>query len=142
MRGRRGGCAALAALVLAAVAPSAARAGSPHVDYMLECQGCHLPDGAGSPGAVPDLRASLPVLVGTPDGRSYLVRVPGSASSPLSDAALAAVLNWMVANFAAGVEGFEPFSEQEVASQRGRPLLHVEALRERLLGSAEAAGPY
>ena len=34
-----------------------------------------------------------------PGGREYLVRVPGSAQSPLSDAELARVLNWMIRAF-------------------------------------------
>ena len=93
---------------------------------------------------MPDLRASLPTLVRTAEGRGYLVRVPGSASSPLSDAELAAVLNWMVASFAgdAAGPGFEPFSAAEVASYRRVPLLRVEALRTRLLGAAEVEDVY
>ena len=70
--------AALAALACL-VAP-ASRAQDPRVDYMLQCQGCHLADGAGSPGAVPDLRGSLGRFLAVPGGREYLVRVPGARS--------------------------------------------------------------
>ena len=39
----------------------AASAQDPAVDYMLQCRGCHLADGSGAPGAVPDLRGSLAI---------------------------------------------------------------------------------
>ena len=41
-----------AALVVL-LAARAACAGSPAVDYALNCQGCHLDDGTGTPGSVP-----------------------------------------------------------------------------------------
>jgi hypothetical protein len=75
----------LAAITLLAAA--GARGADPRVDYMLQCQGCHLADGSGAPGAVPDLRGSLGRFLGVPGGREYLVRVPGAAQSspPTSD---------------------------------------------------------
>ncbi len=134
------GLIAVAVVAGGAWPPAAAHAESPRVNYMLECQGCHLADGSGSPGAVPDLRASLPALLRVPGGRSYLVQVPGSATSPLSDADLAAVLNWMTATFAA-TERVEPFTAAEVAAHRRSPLVEVEARRAELLGaSGRAAG--
>ena len=66
---------------------------------MLHCQGCHRPDGSGVPGAVPDLRGHVSVFLGSPAGRAFLVRVPGSANAPLSDRELAELLNWMVGRF-------------------------------------------
>jgi mono/diheme cytochrome c family protein len=108
---------------------------------MLQCQGCHLPDGSGSPGRVPDLRGELARLLHAPEGRSYLVQVPGSAQSPLSDAALAEVLNWMVQRFgpAAALRDFEPFSAEEVGRARAAPpLLDVAARRAALLRSIES----
>src|SRR5579864_3959782 len=68
----------------------------PAVNYMLHCMGCHTPDGAGEPGRVPSLRDTLVPFAGVPAGRRFLVQVPGSAQSKLSDAELAEVLNWMV----------------------------------------------
>lgn len=127
------------ALLLAVAGPASAR--DPQIDYMLECQGCHLADGAGAPGAVPDLRGSVGRFLLVPRGRAYLVRVPGAATSRLSDAELAAVLNWMVRRFgpARVTADFAPFTADEVARERSRPLLEVQALREELLRALEAS---
>jgi mono/diheme cytochrome c family protein len=116
-----------------ALAAGPAAANDPRVDYMLECQGCHLADGSGSPGAVPDLRGSLEGLLRAPGGRDFVVRVPGSATSRLSDAALAAVLNWMVGRFAPALLGFEPFDAAEVGGLRDEPLVDVQGRRAELL---------
>lgn len=110
------------------------------IDYMLECQGCHLPDGSGSSqGSVPSLLDSVGRFVMVPAGRSYLVRVPGSAQSPLDDARLAAVLNWMIRNFgpAQVAASFEPFTATEVARHRSEPLTHVARVRSELLRQLE-----
>lgn len=106
---------------------------SPEVDYMLHCQGCHLPDGRGKRGAVPSLVGSVGRFAALPAGREFLVRVPGSAQSPLDDAALAALLTWMVQRFGPLPPGFEPFSAAEVARLRQPPLTDVAARRRALL---------
>lgn len=119
-----------------ALAAGPAGAGDPHLDYMLECQGCHRADGSGSPGAVPDLRGSLERLLSAPGGRDFVVRVPGSATSRLSDAALAGVLNWMVRRFAPALTGFQPYAAAEVGRLRADPLVDVEGRRAELLSAA------
>jgi mono/diheme cytochrome c family protein len=131
--------AALAAAVLFATA--GAHAADPRVDYMLQCQGCHLADGSGSPGAVPDLRGSLGRFLAVPGGREYLVRVPGAAQSPLSDARLAALLDWMVREFgpAEAAAGLEPYRAEEVARWRAQPYAEVQTVRRELVGRIEAA---
>ena len=133
----RGACAAAALLALA----PAAAAASPEFDYLLHCQGCHLADGGGSPGSVPDLRDSVGRFLRVPDGRAYLVRVPGSASSELDDAALAGVLNWMVRRFgpAEVAAAFTPYAADEVARHRAEPLLDVGGTRQELLRRIDAA---
>jgi len=109
----------------------------PQADYMLNCQGCHLPDGTGAPGKVPSLRTSLAPLAQSEAGRRYLVQVPGAAQSALSDAELAQVLNWMVRTLSAPPRPqFREFTPQEVARQRATPLIAVRAARARLLGAA------
>jgi hypothetical protein len=114
--------------------PGAAGA-DPRIDYMLECQGCHLPDGSGKPGAVPSLRDSIGRFLLVPGGRAFLVQVPGSATSPLSDERLAAVLNWMIEHFgpAEVAADFRPFVADEVAAWRSQPLLDVESRRAALV---------
>jgi mono/diheme cytochrome c family protein len=130
------GLAALAALLLASGSGRAAGDDPAHVAYMLHCQGCHLADGSGKPGAVPDLRGSLGPLLAAPGGRAYLVQVPGSAQSPLSDAELAGVLTWMVRRFgpAGAAAAVAPFDPEEVGRLRRKPLVDVEGVRAALLG--------
>ncbi len=132
--------AALAPLIVAGAITSAA-AGTAHVDYMLQCQGCHLADGSGAPGSVPALNEFVGNYLLVPGGREYLIRVPGSALSPLSDARLAEVLNWIIRVF--GPEHvaaeFVAFSAEEVARHRKAPLTEVEPLRSELRREIERA---
>jgi len=119
--------------------PAAAR--SPRVDYMLECQGCHLPDGRGRPDVVPSLRG-VGRFLRVPGGRAYLVQVPGSAQAPLDDAALAAVLTWMVREFGPPevAERMQSYTAEEVGRLRARPLLDVVPARRELLRRLEELG--
>jgi mono/diheme cytochrome c family protein len=121
----------LALSVLIATAATA----DPHADYMLHCQGCHGPDGSGAPGAVPDFNGRVAQFLFVPGGREYLIRVPGVSQSELSDARVAAVLNWIVAEFdgAGGAADSAPFSAAEVARHRKPPLTDVDAVRADLL---------
>ena len=109
------------------------------INYMLNCQGCHLPDGSGKPGAVPDLK-DFGRFLAVPGGREYLVRVPGSAQSPLSDADLAALLNWMLRRFgpAEVAASLEPYTAEEISAVRRPPLADVAATRARLLARLRA----
>jgi mono/diheme cytochrome c family protein len=126
----------LGALVLALGATSAA-AYEPRVNYQLQCMGCHTADGAGQPGRVPSVRDSLGRLALTPEGRSYLIRVPGVAQSPLSDADTAAVLNWMIKTLSdSPPERFDAITAEEVARWRHQPLADVTAARARLLSGS------
>ncbi len=97
--------------------------------------GCHLADGSGEAGRVPSLRRSLVLFSGTPEGRQYVIRVPGVAQSPLSDAEAASLLNWMARNLSdvALPPGFVDYTEAEVKELRSHPLAQVSAMRARLL---------
>ena len=125
-------------LAAPASVPAAAPSTAARNNYMLRCMGCHLADGSGSAGKVPSVRDSLVPLASSGAGRRYLVQVPGSAQSPLSDLELAQVLSWMVRNLSrqAAPGGFVDFSATEVASYRRTPLIEVQATRARLLPSA------
>jgi mono/diheme cytochrome c family protein len=111
---------------------------------MLQCQGCHLPDGSGAPDSVPSLRGSVGRFLAVEGGREYLVRVPGSSQSSLDDARLAAVLNWLLREFDAHSlpEDFVPFDAAEVAGFRHPPLTDVEGERARLLAELEGDSPH
>jgi hypothetical protein len=128
-------------LALACALAASGAAATPELDYMLHCQGCHLADGSGSPGSVPSLQG-LGRFLRTSRGREYLIRVPGGAQSPLSDAELAALLDWMVARFdpEAAAAGFARFDAAEVARWRRPPLTEVEALRASLLAELSGSG--
>jgi len=128
----------LAAAALLGFFSGAAAAFEPSVNYMLQCMGCHTPDGSGEPGRVPSIRQTLLPLSLIPEGREFLVRVPGSAQSTLSDAELAELLNWMIGNLGARTRPaakWAPFTGREVARYRRAPLVDVQNTRERLLSS-------
>jgi mono/diheme cytochrome c family protein len=117
---------------------SAAGAYEPHVNYMLHCMGCHTADGGGEPGRVPSVRDTLVPLASKPAGRRFLIQVPGSAQSRLSDAELADVLNWMVDHLSAlpAARPVAKFTAAEVAAYRHTPLVAVKQERRRLLAGA------
>ena len=112
----------------------------PIVNYQLRCMGCHLADGSGQTGRVPSIRRSLVLFSASPEGRDYVVRVPGVAQSPLSDADTASLLNWMAKNLSdlEAPPGFADYSAAEVHALRGRPLVQVSAIRARLWKAAAA----
>jgi cytochrome c553 len=131
---------ALATLSLAAL-PLKAQA-SPAQDYMLYCMGCHGADARGVPGKVPALAGSVSRFMRTPQGRDYVLRVPGAANSALADAQLAAVLNWLAErDAAAGEARAAPFTEAEVARVRHTPLSNVLATRHEVVAALAATGP-
>jgi hypothetical protein len=107
-------------------------------NYMLNCMGCHLPDGSGAAGKVPSVRESLLILSASSAGRRYLVQVPGASQSPLSDLELAQVLTWMVRNLRARAvpPDFADFTAAEVAGYRRSPLVDVRETRAQLLEAA------
>ena len=115
---------------------SAATMARAHVDYMLNCQGCHGATGAGTAdGSVPPLAGAVGSFLAVPGGREFLVRVPGSANAALDDARLAQVLNWMLLTFSPDVvdERFEPYTATEVTAYRSDPLIDVEGVRAELM---------
>lgn len=125
---------AATAVVLAAPLVSAATA---QFNYMLHCQGCHLPDGKATPGIIPPLVGAGRFL-SAEGGREYLIRVPGVALSTISDEELAALLNWMLEQFSATElpDGFIPYTASEVNEQRQRPLVYVDEVRKEIIGEA------
>jgi mono/diheme cytochrome c family protein len=115
---------------------------SPGQDYMLYCMGCHGAEAQGVPGKVPPLAHALGDYMRTPEGRNYVLRVPGAASSVLSDAQLAAVLNWVAMRFSAPQLPGEVswFTTDEVAQARHTPLADVLATRREIVRSLAASG--
>lgn len=137
----RGWLAALAVLAASATMSSAARsgdeksaqAGRPGVasaamarqDYILHCQGCHLPNATGSPLGAPNMNGFFARFLSVAGGRAYLSSVPGVANAPISDARLAQLLNWSLYEFDPThvPEDFVPYSAEEVGAFRANPLI-------------------
>ncbi len=130
--------------VLAVIAHvSTGQADPVRIDYMLNCQGCHLPGGEGFPErGVPRLRGEMAAFLGVEGGRAYLVQVPGVALSDLPDDRLARVLNWMLTHFDPDglPTGFVPYTAQELSILRRDPLTQVTPVREALIARIRAAG--
>jgi cytochrome c553 len=111
-------------------------------NWTLNCQGCHRFDGSGSDATAPGIAGTVAKFLLVPGGREYLIRVPGVATSPLSDADLAEVMNWMLWRFDKEhlPASFQPYTAAEVAPLRARPLrLEASQMRSSLLSQAEAA---
>jgi mono/diheme cytochrome c family protein len=113
-------------------------------NWTLNCQGCHRPDGSGSAGTAPPLAGTVSKFLNVPGGREYLGRVPGVATSPLSSADLADLMNWMFWRFDKEhlPADFKPFTAEEIARLRTSPLrLEAAPMRAALLQKADAAHP-
>jgi cytochrome c553 len=111
-----------------------AASADPRADYLLHCGGCHRPDASGVLPSVPPLAGTLGRIIATAEGRDYVVRVPGASQTPLSDDALAAVMNWVLRNFNADTlpADFEPLTGQEVGQSRRNVLADPQQMRESL----------
>jgi mono/diheme cytochrome c family protein len=125
----------VAALLLTLAAASTS-AYVPRVNYQLQCMGCHHANAEGENGRVPDMRGTLVPFSAWPEGRDYILRVPGVAQAPLDDAAIADLLNWMARNLSSVPlpEDFRDYTTAEVAAARHRPMPAVQSRRAELLG--------
>jgi mono/diheme cytochrome c family protein len=140
--------AALAAALLAGLGCAAASqaqaydAARARQDWVLNCMGCHTADGSGIPGKVPPLRESLGHFVSMPEGRQFVMRVPGAANSALNDAELANVLNWLLAtmNETSRPASFRPYTAEEIAANRRPALTDVARTRTKLVKELQENG--
>jgi len=113
-------------------------------NWTLNCQGCHRPDGTGSEGTSPSLAGTVSKFLWVPGGREYIGRVPGVATSSLSNADLAELVNWMLWRFDKEhlPSGFRPFTAAEIGRLRTQPLrLEASQMRAELLKKADESGP-
>lgn len=108
-------------VLLGLVSSGAAAELSPNVNYLLRCQGCHMTDGRGLPSSgIPDFVDQVGVFAGLPEGRQYLLHVPGVIGSSLTDAEIAGVLNYIMDTYAGPSlpEGNTAFTAEEVNALR------------------------
>ena len=105
--------------------------------YFENCGGCHGLHGVSVPSNIPTLRGLVGYFTRFPEGRAYLVRVPGVASSPIKDNEdLADLMNFVVRAFggASVLADFKPYTAAEVAALRVDPLIaNLRAYRARLV---------
>jgi hypothetical protein len=149
-RGLSGSIALVVALLAAAPVDAADRdAAAPlhryqgaELDWALRCGGCHGIHGQGTPGHVPRLAGFVGHFTRHPEGRDYLLRVPGVVRARLDDARLAAVLNWVLVSLSRDqvAADFAPFTSEEVARARRTPLATPQATRARLIAELQSAG--
>ena len=99
---------------------------NPRSLWVLHCTGCHGMDAAGVPDqGVPNMRGMLGRFMHLPEGRAFLLQVPGVNNAGLSDEQIAQVTNWMVQRFSADTApaGWLPYTAAEVTeAKRHRPL--------------------
>ncbi len=93
-------------------------------DWARDCQGCHRVDGGGSTRTAPPIAGEVAKYLQVAGGREYLGRIPGIASSPLSDARLAELVNWMLFRFDRQhvPASFRPYTAAEIGRLRAHPL--------------------
>ena len=118
------------AMLVAAAASTAHAQGYEEHDYILNCSGCHREDGTGS-RVVPSFE-NMTELARKPGARDYWIRVPGAAQAPLSDARLAALMNWLLKRFT-GKTPEPPYTAKEVGKLRSKPLRNPIAKRKEIV---------
>lgn len=109
------------ALLLAGTAFGQSAERTPTTNYVLKCIGCHLQDGTGQSSAgIPDFVGKVGVFASLPEGRAYLLHVPGVIGSSLSNKEIADLLNYVMEMYAGESlpVPYEPFSADEVATLR------------------------
>ena len=125
----------LGLLILLAAVSVNAKTRSADIGYMLQCQGCHTPSGAGVTDKVPSFVGMLGNFLKVDGGREFLIQVPGAAQSSLSDEELALVTNWILQRFSPAQipDDFVPYTANEVGKLRQKPLVRVVEVRQKLL---------
>lgn len=131
--------ATLAALLLplaaAAAEPPVANPARARLNYVQHCIGCHHLDGTGAPDkGIPSMQGLLGRFAATAEGRDYIVQVPGVMNSPLNDADIAAMMNWLVPEMSPERRAhFAPYTADEIARLRKTRPADVSAVRRRLI---------
>ena len=104
-------------------------------NYMIHCQGCHLPEAIGFAGKVPRMKDFVGYFLHSKEGREFVIRVPGVATASLPDDDLTEMMNWLLLTYSAEQlpEPFVPFSVAEVAALRSDLEADPETTRMRIL---------
>lgn len=124
-------------------AEPAAPASRAQTQYVHHCTGCHLADGSGAPSkGIPSMRGLLGQFLKVPGGREFIVQVPGVMNSPLNDADIAGLMNWLLPYVAGDTVPTDaaPYTAEEIARLRRSRPVDVLATRQRLVAAMQAAG--
>ena len=111
--------------------------------YTVHCAGCHNMDGSGHPNqGVPDMRGVLGYFQKLPQGRAFLVQVPGVNNAGLDNAQITRLTNWVVQRFSAATvpAGWKPYTQEEVEAYRLQRPSEISATRARIVQELEALG--
>ena len=113
------------------------------INYMIHCQGCHLPNAEGVPGNVPRMKDFVGYFLHSEAGRSFVVRVPGVSTAALDDEQLTELVNWMLLTYSREQlpEQFTAYTISEVAALRGDPERDPEKTRSGILADLAAEKP-
>lgn len=113
------------------------------VNYMLHCQGCHLPGAAGVEGKVPAMKDFVGWFLHSEEGREFVIRVPGVSQSALDDNELAELVNWILLTNSKQQlpDDFRPFSAAEVGRLRSAPEPDPQKTRVRILARIATSLP-
>ena len=105
------------------------------INYMIHCQGCHLPEAVGFAGRVPRMKDFVGYFLHSQEGREFIVRVPGVATSSLPDDQLAELMNWLLLTYSSGQlpKPFARYSVAEVSALRPDLEANPEKTRMRIL---------
>lgn len=113
-------------LALSTGAPAVAPADhlSAKSNYLERCGGCHGVQGRAFAATVPDLRGRAGWFLCDAAGRGYVARLPNIVFSHLTDADLAALLNYVVFDLGEGStpRGAKAYTAAEMARMRREPL--------------------
>ena len=130
----------LAMLVALVASAAGAQQYTPRVNYILHCAGCHGMTGEGSQvGGIPAFPHSVAYIASIDAGRTYMMHVPGVISAGLSDAQIAEVTNYILAEWSDGA-AFTPFDADEVTRRRAVPVSNVVEYRREVAGELAAQG--
>jgi cytochrome c553 len=129
------------AMILAA-APAAA-AGRGEYLYVLHCSGCHVRDGSGSAeGRIPRLAGQIGHFMKLPEGRRFVVQIPGVMNSGLGNEEVQALMNWLIPQFGGASldREFVPYSVEEIEAARGSRPGDIFAARRGIAADLRAIG--
>ncbi|GAA0504946.1 hypothetical protein GCM10009414_13510 [Tatumella terrea] len=122
----------VALLLLFCSASAMALPNTPQQNYLLKCSGCHDIDGSGTvAGGIPPLPGYIGSFLDDPQGRVYVLHVPGVISAGLDDTELADLLNYV--NHKWGDVKARPFTAAEVKMNREHSVADVVKLRREIV---------